>query len=255
MEAKLSEFPIGGDDMSQDCSMLFILSFSFSCSLSLNLRSFWFGWDEGDINPLAESSVKNIFSGWDAILGISKFSSSGWEGTLFNEFGDLLFRVLSDAGFDTTLDFSDLTDFCLATPGEPAAFPFSSLVFEAFAFSLPVSLPPSFFSFSLSFFFDFFVFWQHVQVPSTRQGQSLSWGAFEFVFLEQLHVTWEFLILLCSLQNGHCVEGLPFGLIIISGWSVWVHVVTLWPLIQRSQAYLTPLIRTMMRKRDVDFGL
>lgn len=56
----------------------------------------------------------------------------------------------------------------------------------------------------------------------------------------------KFLVLLSSLQWPHVVDGLPLRLIICSGPSVWVHCAALWPLIHVSQAYLTPLITTIL---------
>lgn len=100
---------------------------------------------------------------------------------------------------------------------------------------------------SLSFFFeDFFDLEQQEHSPVTWQRQLGSCWTLELILFEQLQLTWEFRTLRCSLQCGHWVEGRPLGLIIIRGWSVWVQVVTLWPLMQRSHAYLTPLIRTIV---------
>lgn len=56
----------------------------------------------------------------------------------------------------------------------------------------------------------------------------------------------KFLVLLSSLQWPHVVDGLPLRLITCSGPSVWVHCAALWPLIHVSQAYLTPLITTIL---------
>lgn len=96
---------------------------------------------------------------------------------------------------------------------------------------------------------------EQVQWLFLWQRQDAKWVPGDLPFLPQVHATWWALILRCSRQCWHWEAGLPLGLIMVRGWSVWVQVVTLWPRIHRSQAYLTPLMSTMVRRHgNVDRG-